>query len=261
MATKQKRMIIKIDEEKCDGCGQCVPACAEGALQIIDGKARLAGEKYCDGLGACLGDCPRGAIDMEEREVEEFDEEAVKIHLEEKKKEQDETEKHPHPHFGGCPSSRVMEFKRPHANNQEVSNKESAPSMLAQWPIKIALVPPGAPFLENADLVLAADCAPFAYADFHNDFLKDNAVIIGCPKLDDPEFYREKITEILRFSNIRSLTVAHMEVPCCHAFYTIAEEAIKASGKDIPLKKRVIGIKGEEKEEKHAHHAACNHDH
>lgn len=255
MKAKEKRKIIKIDEEKCDGCGECVTSCAEGAIQIIDGKARLVSEQYCDGLGACLGECPQGAITLEEKEAEPFDEDAAQKHLAEKK------EKEQKPHFAGCPSSRIMEFAKTKRDG-DTNDRDAAPSELTQWPIKIALVPPGAPFLENADLLLAADCAPFAFADFHKDFIRDKALIIGCPKLDDPEFYREKITMLLESSNIKSLTVAHMEVPCCHALYTIAKEAIKASGKDIPLKKWVIGIKGDKRgEEAGMKTAACDHDH
>ncbi|HUU49689.1 MAG TPA: 4Fe-4S binding protein [Nitrospinota bacterium] len=261
MITKQKRKIIKIDEEKCDGCGNCVVSCAEGAIKIIDGKARLISEKYCDGLGACLGECPRGAITLEEKQAEEFDEKAVKIHLEKKKR--GKTKKPSHPQFSGCPSSRIMEFARPKIEDNGKKDRETTPSMLTQWPIKIALVPPGAPFLENADLLLAADCAPFAFAGFHRDFIKDKAVIIGCPKLDDPEFYKEKITMLLKSSNIKSLTVVHMEVPCCHALYYIAKQAIEDSGKDIPLKKWVIGIRGDKREEESnpIKRGACNHDH
>ena len=192
---------------------------------------------------------------MEEREAEGFDEEAAKKHI-----QKTETEKHHAGHtFSGCPSSRIMEFKKPENDDGHQHEKKSSPSQLTQWPVKIALVPPGAPFLENADLLLAADCVPFSYSDFHGDFLKDKAVLIGCPKLDDPEFYLERITEILKSSDIRSLTVAHMEVPCCHALYHIAEQAVRASDKDISLRKRVVGIRGEEK--KTVRETVCDHEH
>jgi len=232
-----KRKIVKIDEEKCNGCGLCIPACAEGALQIIDGKARLVSEKYCDGLGACLSECPQNAITIEEREAEEFDERAVEVHLKEMKHQESPATHH---HFA-CPSATTMQWEQ---QESAVTSLPSA-SMLTQWPVKLALVAPGAPYFEEADLLIAADCLPFAYAGFHADFLKDKAVVIGCPKLDDVDFYQEKLTEIIRQSNIKSITIAHMEVPCCFGLVWITKEALAQSGKDIPVYEEVISIKGE----------------
>jgi NAD-dependent dihydropyrimidine dehydrogenase PreA subunit len=237
MTTKTARKIVKIDEEKCDGCGVCVPACAEGALQIVDGKAKLISEVYCDGLGACLGECPQGAITIEERESEAFDEEATKHHLAAKAHAADDTLP------CGCPSTTVSQFEpcvSPHAI------PESRPSsMLGHWPVQLTLVPPKAPFLQGADVVLAADCVPFAYGSFHQDFIKDHALLVACPKLDDFEAHQAKLTEILRQADLRSLTVVHMEVPCCSGLVHMARQAIATSGKDIPLKEMTIGIRGD----------------
>ena len=236
MATKLLRKIVRIDEEKCNGCGLCVPACAEGALQIIDGKARLISEKYCDGLGACLGECPQGAITIEEREADDFDEEAVKHHLKEEKHATDELP-------CGCSSATVSRWERP----EETEATEDAicqQSMLGHWPVQLTLVPPRAPFLQGADVVLAADCTPFAYGGFHQEFLKDHALLVACPKLDDFEAHQKKLTDILSNSDIRSLTVVHMEVPCCSGLVHLAKQAILSSGKDIPLREVTIGIRG-----------------
>jgi len=238
MTTKTIRKIIKIDEEKCNGCGVCVPACAEGALQIIDGKAKLVSEKYCDGLGACLGECPQGAITIEERAVDEFDEEAVKLHLEEKKHTM---EKLP----CGCPSTTVTQFERQESTGVVPREATNQQSMLGHWPVQLTLVPPTAPFLQGADLVLAADCVPFAYADFHLDFLKNHSLLVACPKLDDFQAHLEKLTDILRHSSVRSLTVVHMEVPCCAGLTYMVKQAMQLAGKDIPLKEVTIGIKGD----------------
>ena len=237
--TKGLRKVVKIDQEKCNGCGDCVPACAEGALQIIDGKARLVSDKYCDGLGACLGECPEGAITIEEREAAKFDEEEAKHHLHEKECAKEELP-------CGCSSATVTQFERPKA--AEVTHEESSRhSMLGHWPVQLTLVPPGAPFLQGADLVLAADCVPFAYAGFHHDFLKGHALLVACPKLDDFQAHLSKLTDILRRSDVRSLTVVHMEVPCCSGLTHMAQQAIRLSGKDIPLKDVTIGIKGDRK--------------
>jgi NAD-dependent dihydropyrimidine dehydrogenase PreA subunit len=237
MVKKLVRKIVKIDEEKCNGCGVCVPACVEGALKIIDGKARLISEQYCDGLGACLGKCPQDAIVIEEREAEEFNEEAVE-HLAKANKPVKEVLP------CGCPSTTVSQFRQ--TSSAEVPAAD-LPSMLAHWPIQLALVPPGAPFLQGADLLIAADCAPFAYANFHRDFLKNHAVVIACPKLDDFETHVSKLTEILRRADVKSLTIAHMEVPCCFGLVHMAKQAIEASGKDLPLKEITIGVRGNRK--------------
>ncbi len=234
--TRTVRKIIRIDEEKCDGCGVCVPACVEGALQIIDGKAKLISEIYCDGLGACLGECPQGAITIEERTAEEFDEEATNLHLEKKQT------------TGGlpraCPSATVTQFKKQETTGAAPRDAANQQSMLGHWPVQLTLIPPTAPFLQGTDLVLAADCVPFAYAGFHQDFLKDHSLLIACPKLDDFQAHLEKLTDILRHSSLKSLTVVHMEVPCCSGLVYMARQAIQLSGQDIPFKEVTISVKG-----------------
>ena len=234
------REIVKIDEEKCNGCGLCVPACAEGAIKIIDGKARLIAENLCDGLGACLGHCPQDAIIIENRKAEGFDEEAVKAHL------QGSQEPHSASAGRGCPSAHVSvpEDKVEPAGETGAGRR---PSALRQWPVQMQLVPPSAPFLADADLLLAADCVPFAYADFHRDYLEGKALLIGCPKLDDGQAYLEKLTAILKSNAIRRLTVLHMEVPCCSGLVMIARKAIAESGRTVPLETVRIGLQGEVK--------------
>ena len=275
-----KRKIIRIDEEKCNGCGLCIPNCPEGAIQIIDGKARLISDLFCDGLGACIGHCPQAAIIIEEREAEEYNERKVmenivkqgknviKAHLEHLRghgqsgylkeardflKEKnilaplEETKAHlEHAHaLSGCPGAKIMDFRK----KEEPRNKEKAiskgESQLRQWPVQIMLVPAFAPYLNNADLLIAADCVPFAYADFHQDLLKDKILLVGCPKLDDTQVYEEKIGQILKENNIKSITYAHMEVPCCFGLVSIITEAISRSGKNTPFKDIIISIKGE----------------
>ena len=236
MTTKTFRKIINIDEEKCNGCGLCVPACAEGALQIIDGKAKLISEIYCDGLGACLGECPQEAITIEERAAEEFDDEATRLHLEE---QQSTAEELP----CGCSSTTVTRFER--QAGVAPGETTSQHSMLGHWPVQLTLVPPTAPFLQGADLVLAADCVPFAYDGFHRDFLRDHSLLVACPKLDDFQAHLKKLTDILSQAQVKSLTVVHMEVPCCSGLVHMAKQAIQLSGKDIPLKEVTMGIKGD----------------
>jgi len=240
------RKIVKIDEEKCTGCGLCIPNCAEGALQIIDGKARLVSEKFCDGLGACLGHCPEDAIMVIEKEAEDFDEKEVEVHL--RKQNQVQPKLQPAPVFAGCPSSRAMHFKAASAEGA-ASSTASSVSQLTQWPVQLKLVPVNAPYFQDADLLIAADCVPFAYPDFHRDFLKGKAVVVGCPKLDDVRFYKEKLTEIFKANSIKSITVPYMEVPCCFGLVKATEDAVAASGKNIPLKKVKIGIRGDTKPE------------
>jgi Pyruvate/2-oxoacid:ferredoxin oxidoreductase delta subunit len=240
------RKIVKIDEEKCTGCGLCIPNCAEGALQIVDGKAKLITDKFCDGLGACLGHCPEDAITVIEREAEEFDEKAVEAYLH--KKHEAKPEPKPQPVFTGCPSSRAMHFKVPEAKGI-ASSATSFVSQLTQWPVQLKLVPINAPYFQDADLLIAADCVPFAYPNFHQDFLKGKAVVVGCPKLDDIQLYKEKLTEIFKSNSIKSVTVPYMEVPCCFGLVKATEDAIAASGKNIPLKKVKIGIRGDIKPE------------
>jgi len=244
MTTRTVRKIVKIDEEKCDGCGLCVPSCVEGALQIVDGKARLISEVYCDGLGACLGECPQDAITIEEREAEDFSEEAVK-----------ETQPIEKPARAGsqpgCPSARMTTFGRLQSAAVAAEDRAFQPSQLGHWPIQLTLVPPRAPFLQGSDLVLAADCVPFACGSFHRDFLKGHSLLIACPKLDDLNAHYEKLTEILRQSDISSLTVIHMEVPCCSNLAAMAgQAAIRAGKPDIPIKYVNIGLQGEVKSEK-----------
>ncbi len=226
---KRIRKIIKIDEEKCNGCGLCIPQCPEGALQIVDGKAKLVSEIYCDGLGACIGVCPQGAITIEEREAEEFDEEAVKRRLKELGREE-----HIHAH-------QPIQWK----TDKEGQLGEHVGSALSQWPIQLMLVHPQAPYFQDRDLILTADCVPFAYANFHQDFLRGKAIAIACPKLDDIQYYEEKLTDLFSRSNIKSVTVINMEVPCCHGLYFVTQKALQNSGKNIPLKQVIIGIKGD----------------
>jgi Pyruvate/2-oxoacid:ferredoxin oxidoreductase delta subunit len=234
------RKIVHIDEDKCTGCGLCIPKCAEGALQIINGKAKLVSDVYCDGLGACLGECPEGAITLIEREANEFDEAVTAKHLKEIGHQQAEEKKAPagKPKHK-CPSSKAKTFSK-----KEPAKNVERPSALTHWPIKIELAAPSATFFKDADILITADCAPFAYANFHNDFMKKKTVIIGCPKLNDSELYYNKIVAILKNNNIKSLTVAHMEVPCCFGLNQLVDEAIRASGKDIRKKEVVIGIEG-----------------
>jgi ferredoxin len=235
MVTRHLRKIIRIDEEKCNGCGLCVPSCAEGALQIIDGKAKLVKEQYCDGLGACLGECPQGALIIEEREADEFDEAAVEQHLQEQPK---------HELPCGCPAANVARFQ-PRKAEQPESAATTVTSTLAHWPVQLTLVPPSATFLKEADILLAADCVPFAYADFHREFLKDRALLVACPKLDDFDAHLNKLVAILLQATPRSLTVVHMEVPCCSGLVHMAQKAIAASGLDIPLYDVTIGTMGD----------------
>jgi ferredoxin len=321
-----KRQIIKIDEDVCTGCGECIPNCPEGALQIIDDKARIISDLFCDGLGACIGHCPVDAISIEEREAEEYDEKKVmenvvkqgenviKAHLVHLKEHgqtdyfnqavdylkeiqiENPLEVEGHGHHAqkedamacGCPGSAVMDFREekkeePVQNEAALpcgcpgsavidfgdtqdceveSSKEGVPegmkeeksvpksvSQLKQWPVQIMLVPPSAPYLKDADLLIAADCVPFAYPDFHEDFLKGKVLLVGCPKLDDAEFYKEKVTKIFKDNKIKSATVAIMEVPCCFGLYKLVSDAITGSGKDIQAKKYIIGVKGDIKEE------------
>ncbi len=241
MATKVLRKIVQIDEEKCNGCGACINKCAEGALALVDGKAKLVSEIYCDGLAACLGTCPQDAIRIIEKKAQEFDEEATKEHLEEKTKTAKSVP-------FSCPGSAVRQFSAP-ASKQEMPESSRQESMLSHWPVQLALVPPGAKFLAGTDVVLIADCVPFAYPNLHRDFLKDHSVLVACPKLDDFEAHQEKLTQVLQASDIKSLTVVHMEVPCCSGLAYMARQALAASGKNIPFKEITIGIKGNIKAE------------
>jgi len=270
-----KRQIIQIDEEKCNGCGLCIPDCPEGALQIIDGKARLVSDLFCDGLGACIGTCPQGAISTIEREAEAYDEvrvmrenivpkgintikahlkhlkdhnetelykQAVKV-LEEEKIEVpaiDEPKAVPH----ACPGTIARNIER--KDDSASAEAGDIPSELRQWPIELHLLSPDAQYFKNADLLIAADCTAFSYGNFHRDFLKDKKLIMFCPKLDhSTDAYIEKLTAIFERNDIKSVTIARMEVPCCGGTNAIVQEAMNRAGVEIPLKIQVISIGGE----------------
>jgi len=240
------RKIVHIDQEKCDGCGLCAPSCAEGAIKIVDGKAQIAADNLCDGLGACLGECPQDAITIIEREADAFDEAAVEHHLQQQPfapAQHQPAQHQPAHHHGGCPGSRVASFAPAPAQGAPAAGAQ--PSQLAQWPVQLHLVPVTAPYFQNADLLITADCVPFAYADYHRDFLAGKAVVIGCPKLDDNNAYLAKLTELFRVSQIKSITVLRMEVPCCGGIVMAARQALVASGKEIPFREVVISIRGE----------------
>jgi NAD-dependent dihydropyrimidine dehydrogenase PreA subunit len=284
-----KRNVVKIDESLCNGCGQCVSACAEGAIQLIDGKARLVSDTYCDGLGACLGECPQGAITIEEREAAAFDEKAVAQRLasqkpaagspggphthaaaqgESRKPAPGESRKAAAAGFhaptaGGCPGAQARVLK---SNARPASPATSAgappssssaagcctaaapgprPSALAQWPVQLHLVSPQAPYFADCDLLVAADCVAFAMGDFHESLLEGHSVAIACPKLDNVGPYVDKLAAIFSHNNIRRLTVAIMEVPCCRGLEMMVNQALKKSGKDIPLTLKVISLDGQ----------------
>ncbi len=225
-----KRKIIKIDEEKCNGCGICAEACHEGAIEIIDGKAKLTREDYCDGLGDCLPACPTGAISFEEREALEYDEAAV---LAAKAKRQGDLP-------CGCPGTLAKAIDR---NPEAKATPSHSVSRLRQWPCQIKLVPQNAPYFEDADLLVAADCTAYAYGSFHDDFIKNRITLIGCPKLDEGD-YTEKLTAIIANNNIKSVTVARMEVPCCGGIENAVKNALIASGKFIPWQVVTISTDG-----------------
>lgn len=218
-----KRNIISIDTEKCNGCGLCVNACHEGALQLIDGKAVLTSESYCDGLGNCLPQCPTGAIEIIEREADDFDAEAVKLKMQAAHSSRQ-------PHAGGCPGSRMRTMER--VQNPNTAEAPAAQSELRQWPCQIKLVAPNAPYFEGAHVVICADCTAYAYPNIHK-FMKNKITLIGCPKLDDTD-YSEKLTAILSMNDIQSITVVRMEVPCCGGMVQYVKSALQNSGKMIP---------------------------
>lgn len=275
------RKIIKIDEKKCNGCGECIPNCAEGALKIIDGKARLISDLFCDGLGACIGHCPVGAIEMEEREAEQYDEvtvmqniikqgpNVIKAHLEHLKEHNElgylkqalevlESKKIKIPEgienteeknvdtkqFSGCPGSRVMDLSVPEGPGGKEETGERL-SQLRQWPVQLHLVPPNAPFLKGKDVVIAADCVAYSLADFHRDHLKGKALAIACPKLDnDLGIYVDKIKAMIDEARVNTVTVMTMEVPCCSGLLAIVREAAAGASRKIPVKHIVVSIKG-----------------
>ncbi len=232
-----KRQIIRIDQEKCDGCGMCVPSCAEGAIQIVDGKAQLLADKFCDGLGACLGECPQGALTIEEREAAEFVGPAPG---------------HEAPHVAPvaapepaasevfvCPGSRMQQIQRP------LAAPAAGESALGHWPVKLRLVAPKAPFLKDANLLVAADCAPFAAGDFHARFLQGKALVCGCPKFEDQEQSVAKLTAILKENDIQEITIVNMEVPCCFGLVQVVRQAMEAAGKTPPVTICTLGTAGQ----------------
>jgi len=236
------RKIITINRDKCDGCGQCASACAEGAIEIRDGKARLVSETYCDGLGACLGECPQGAIQIVDREAQEFDEIAVKKHL----GAQAHGHVHTHQHSSaggheGCPGSALREFSGREAPAAAIHSAH-VQSRLSQWPVQMMLVPASAPFLKGADLLICADCVPFAVADFHERYLANRSILIGCPKLDDIGLYREKLAEIFAHAKPARVTVLRMEVPCCGALARAVIEARDEAAPAMPVEIHTVGI-------------------
>jgi Pyruvate/2-oxoacid:ferredoxin oxidoreductase delta subunit len=234
-----RRKIIRIDEEKCDGCGLCASACVEGAITIVAGKARLVSETYCDGLGACIGECPQGAITTIEREAEAFDETAVAEHL-----HRAAAPAAPAAPACACPGAAMRDLSEA-AGSAPAIAASPTPSCLRNWPVQIHLVPAHAPYLNGAHLTIAADCTPFAYPDFHARFLADRVVMIGCPKLDDAAAYREKLSAIFRDNTIREVEVAIMEVPCCGGLARLVAGAIADSGREIPLRLTRIGVRGD----------------
>jgi len=243
-----KRKIIIIDEKKCNGCGICVNACHEGAIQMVDGKAKLISDEYCDGLGDCLPGCPTGAIEIIEREAEEYNEEKVKKRMEEKKREAKAE-----PLACGCPGTMAKMIQKPttklevkkQVKKEEVETNEGSVSELMQWPVQLNLINPNAKFLEGADLLIAADCTAFAYANFHKDFIKGRITAIGCPKLDDNNHYKEKIAHMLRDNDIRSIKVIRMSVPCCGGIVNAVKGAMLEANKIIPYSEVVIDVNGE----------------
>jgi len=230
-----KRQIIQIDQDKCDGCGMCVPSCAEGAIQIVDGKAQLLADRYCDGLGACLGECPQGALTIEDREAEEFVGPAPGA---------------PHPEAPAplpappgeefvCPGSRMQQFQ------PATAPTSGGASALSHWPIKLRLVAPQAPFLKGASLLVAADCAPFAVGDFHSRYLEGKVLLCGCPKFDDAPEHVAKLTAILQANDIQEISIVNMEVPCCFGLVQIVRQALEASGKSLPVTICTLGTAGQ----------------
>jgi len=243
------REIIRIDEEKCDGCGKCVPSCAEGALAIVNGKARLVSEVYCDGLGACLGHCPQGAIFVEKRDAPDFDEAQVHAHLGRLRtaKAAAPSLAVVEPPLHQCPGSMARSLGHRPDVPAGIVAQDAPPvqSQLMNWPVQLMLVSPAAPYLRHADILLVADCVPFAYPDFHRRFLRGKPVIIGCPKLDQVQLYARKLTEIVRLAEPRSLTVLHMEVPCCSGLTKLAEYALAEAGSGLALEDVTISVQGE----------------
>ncbi len=258
---KVTRDIILIDEDLCDGCGDCITSCAEGALEIVDGKAKLRAEVLCDGAGACIGHCPTGALTIEKRESEEYDEAEVQAQLKAAESKAQPAAV-PIAAPSGCPGSAARQWSngpqqiqsqvtrdhttRGHATRGHAfkAPSEKRQSELRQWPVQLTLVPPNAPYFKNADLVIAADCVPFAYPEFHNDFLKGRALVVGCPKLDDLQSYVVKLAEIFKANDIKSVEVLLMEVPCCGGIVQAASMARDQAGANFAIRATVIGVQG-----------------
>ena len=249
-----KRKIIEINEDLCDGCGQCIDGCHEGALALVDGKAKLVKDFFCDGLGACIGDCPTGALKIVEREAAAYDEEAVAVHL---AKSASGGAGHGHPHHahahahahasgGGCPGSAMRTLNPAHAAQAQgpATADQPPPSQLGQWPVQLMLVPPHAPFLKGSDLVICADCVPFTVADFHARYLAGRSVVVGCPKLDDLGHYAQKLADMVEQARPSRVTAVIMEVPCCRGLAQVVMDAVSRSGLDIPVEIHVAGIRG-----------------
>lgn len=227
-----KRRIIEIDQEKCNGCGACAQACHEGAIGMVNGKAQLLRDDYCDGLGDCLPACPTGAITFVEREAAAYDEQAVKENQRKKQQAQ-----------GGCPGQRMRQFSRPAPAAHSPSSPGERVSQLAQWPCQIKLAPVNAPYFDGARLLIAADCAAYAYAGIHEDFMAGKVTLIGCPKLDSVD-YSEKLTQIIAQNDIQSVTILRMEVPCCGGLEMAAKKALQQSGKFIPWQVVTLSVDG-----------------
>ena len=233
------RKIIRIDKEKCNGCGVCADACHEGAIDIINGKAELVREHFCDGLGDCLPECPTGAISFEEREAPEYDEEAVKEAQKKIFAKNQAMTAH-----AGCPGSKSMQIQRKEASETETtSSTQNQVSKIQNWPVQIKLAPVNAPYFNDAKLLIAADCTAYAYAGFHQDFIRNKVTLIGCPKLDQVD-YSEKLTAIIQNNDIQSVTIVRMEVPCCGGLEMATKKALQNSGKFIPWQVITIGIDG-----------------
>lgn len=243
------RKIVQIDEDKCDGCGQCVPSCAEGAIRIVDGKARLVSDKYCDGLGACLGHCPRGAISIIERQASPFDERATQAHVAALQRGEAAPSGK-----GGCPGAMARDLRLDVLSNSpplpqsagSTAAGDGVSGRLANWPLQLPLVPPNAPYLREADLLLVADCVPPAQPDFHSRYLNGRPLVMACPKLDQASAHVQKLAQIIRVARLRSITVLHMQVPCCTGLLRIAEAAVHLAGTQVPIHDVTIGLDGRE---------------
>jgi len=244
MSAKTMREIVRIDEDRCDGCGLCVPNCAEGAIRVVNGKARLVADNLCDGLGNCLGTCPNDAITIEERPADEFDTQAVSVHV------KAETRRHEHAHAPAsgeglsCPGSSLRKLSPRTGAQGPAQDAPSRASSLGQWPVQLALLPAGGDIWRDADVLFAADCVAFAMGDFHGRLLAGKTVAVACPKLDDVGAYIDKLTSVFSSCDVRSVTVAHMEVPCCFGMMHVVTEAMTRAGKDIPLREVTVSVKG-----------------